>query len=116
MIQYRFMVRPVFGEILPCFEPLDSREEGLRVVPGQDEIGLSGIRELPRVRCEVARVLARDAAETKARRHGIALSNRLVVQLLGPGLRVHPKPTECDAQTVLRRCRAPDGTRAAASR
>ena len=41
--------------------------------------------------------------------------NGLVLQLPGPGLRVHPKATECDAQTVPRWCRAPDGARSAAS-
>jgi hypothetical protein len=39
------------------------------------------------------------------------LPNGLVLQLPGPGLRVHPKATERDAQTVPSLIEMPDGAR-----
>ena len=50
-------------------ESLDDLEESLRIVLGKGDVGFAGVGELPRVLREVARVIAGDTAEAKARRH-----------------------------------------------
>lgn len=61
---------PILGEIFSGFESLDRREKGVRVFPGQDEVGLPRIGELPGVFREVSGVLPSGAGKAEVEWHG----------------------------------------------